>query len=177
MASAGPRGRSRDKPITRMRIRVSSRMGTSEHRRRKKLQGTPDINHNLHTSVRVPRTPHSSKQKIDRSLVYTTFPDLQLQMQLYEINYYLSITCIALYLYASASLSLSSLTLPQLPTHCRAALLTTTASRYRTAWHREQERRRKRNRWRVEQHPSVLRQCNRWRKSELSSKPFQHRAI
>lgn len=38
MASAGPRGSSRDSPMTRIRIRVSSRMGTSEQRRRKKLQ-------------------------------------------------------------------------------------------------------------------------------------------
>lgn len=37
MASAGPRGSSRDSPITRMRMSVSSRMGTSEQRRRKKL--------------------------------------------------------------------------------------------------------------------------------------------
>lgn len=59
MASAGPRGRSRDSPITRMRIRVSSRMGTSEHRRRKKLQETPDINHTpLVSSMRAPGTLH-----------------------------------------------------------------------------------------------------------------------
>ena len=38
MASAGPRGKSRDKPITRMRISVSSSRGTSEQRRRKKLR-------------------------------------------------------------------------------------------------------------------------------------------
>lgn len=37
MASAGPSGSSRDSPMTRMRISVSSRMGTSEQRRRKKL--------------------------------------------------------------------------------------------------------------------------------------------
>lgn len=37
MASAGPRGRSRDSPMTRIRIRVSSSRGTSEHSRRKKL--------------------------------------------------------------------------------------------------------------------------------------------
>lgn len=37
MASAGPNGRSRDRPITRMRISVSSSKGTSEHSRRKKL--------------------------------------------------------------------------------------------------------------------------------------------
>lgn len=117
------------------------------------------------------------EQEIHHSLVYTTFSDLQLQTQLSETNHYLGITCSALYLYASASLSLSSLTLPQLPTHCGAALLTTAASKYRTAWHREQEWRRKRNRWRVEQHPPVLWQSNRWRKSEHSFKPFQHRAI
>lgn len=39
MASAGPRGRSRDNPMTRMRISVSSNRGTSEQRRRKKLKG------------------------------------------------------------------------------------------------------------------------------------------
>lgn len=39
MASAGPSGSSRDSPMTRIRISVSSRMGTSEHRRRKKLWG------------------------------------------------------------------------------------------------------------------------------------------
>lgn len=38
MASAGPRGSSRDSPMTRILISVSSRMGTSEQRRRKKLQ-------------------------------------------------------------------------------------------------------------------------------------------
>lgn len=38
MASAGPRGSSRESPMTRMRISVSSRMGTSEQRRRKKLR-------------------------------------------------------------------------------------------------------------------------------------------
>lgn len=38
MASAGPSGRSRDSPMTRIRISVSSRMGTSEQRRRKKLR-------------------------------------------------------------------------------------------------------------------------------------------
>lgn len=38
MASAGPRGKSRDRPITRMRISVSSNKGTSEQRRRKKLK-------------------------------------------------------------------------------------------------------------------------------------------
>lgn len=38
MASAGPSGSSRESPMTRMRISVSSRMGTSEQRRRKKLR-------------------------------------------------------------------------------------------------------------------------------------------
>lgn len=38
MASAGPSGRSRDSPMTRIRISVSSKMGTSEQRRRKKLR-------------------------------------------------------------------------------------------------------------------------------------------
>lgn len=38
MASAGPSGKSRDSPMTRMRIRVSSSRGTSEQRRRKKLR-------------------------------------------------------------------------------------------------------------------------------------------
>lgn len=38
MASAGPRGSSRESPMTKMRISVSSRMGTSEQRRRKKLR-------------------------------------------------------------------------------------------------------------------------------------------
>lgn len=91
-------------------------MGTSEHRRRKKLQETRDINPtSLDSSVRAPgtlrRSYNSSEQKIHHSLVYTTFPDLRLQTQQYETNFYWSITRSALYLDASASLSGSSLRL------------------------------------------------------------------
>lgn len=43
MASAGPSGSSRDSPMTRMRISVSSRMGTSEHSRRKKLGADEEL--------------------------------------------------------------------------------------------------------------------------------------
>lgn len=39
IASAGPSGKSRDSPMTKMRMSVSSSRGTSEQRRRKKLQG------------------------------------------------------------------------------------------------------------------------------------------
>lgn len=78
MASAGPRGRSRDSPITRMRISVSSRMGTSEHSRRKKLQETPDINHTLHSSLAEPSTDLTTY--LSRRYITASFPDLQLQM-------------------------------------------------------------------------------------------------
>lgn len=159
MASAGPRGRSRDKPITRIRISVSSRMGTSEQRRRKKLHETTDINHaSLDSSMNIAETLHrpysSSKHKITHSLVYHLFPGLQLQVQPPET--------ICLHCFVPLHFSLLESEFPNItPVQTiqrRPARLTVTALRYRAACLREQESRIETER--LKEHSPILRHCN-----------------